>query len=185
MTKKQSTPKPTKETPTNETPITETPTKETQKPKTVKIQPMETKQSKPKTEKTNRAFFKEGPDNEYKSNTVRNIIDEQKINAIKEDLKDVEDKKKPRGINAKRIKEAKEKNDFISAYKGAGSFLLGVIVSRLPNPKPLTPQESEQFDTIFSKVLFKYSESFGQYQDEISLGIVSLSIILPRLKTSD
>ena len=39
------------------------------------------------------------------------------------------------------------------------------------------------FDTMFSKVAFKYSALLGEYQEEAALVGITLMVIIPRLKS--
>lgn len=75
-----------------------------------------------------------------------------------------------------------EKEEFAQSISGVGSFALNMVCLRLPNPIPLSPEESNNFDMLFSKVAFKYSDMLGRYQEETALFAVGLMIIFPRLK---
>ena len=80
-------------------------------------------------------------------------------------------------------KEDTEKaKEFAESIGGIGSFLLTLIVERLPNPKPVSSDEMQTFDNLFNKVAYKYSSILGNYQEETALGLVTLMIIAPRIK---
>lgn len=106
---------------------------------------------------------------------IKNEFNNIKIDSeIKEETK----QKKRSGYKSKKVKEA----EFQASITGVGAFLLGIIINRLPNPKPLSIEESQNFDTMFSKVAYKYSSILGEYQEETALLAISAMIIFPRLK---
>ena len=92
-----------------------------------------------------------------------------------------EHKKRASNYKSKRLKEA----EFQESIKGVGSFLLKMIVERLPNPKSLQPDEIKTFDAMFTKVAFKYSTLLGAYQEEAALIGITVMIIVPRLQKTE
>jgi len=60
-----------------------------------------------------------------------------------------------------------------------------MIIERLPNPIPLSDKERAQFDLMFSKVVYKYSEYLGNYSEEFALFTISVMIVFPRLQGKD
>jgi hypothetical protein len=85
-------------------------------------------------------------------------------------------------LNLQSEETEKKKIEFIESVKGFGSMILNLVIKRLPNPIPLTEDESKSFDLMFSRVAFKYSDMLGSYQDEFGLLAVSIVIISPRIK---
>ena len=120
-----------------------------------------------------------------------NIENEQKSNPIA-DLKNDYNSKKQTGSGSKKSgyykskREAeKQKKEFSESISGVGSFTLNLIIQRLPNPLPLTKDEASAFDTMFSRVVYKYSELLGSYQEEFALASIGLMIIVPRLQKNN
>lgn len=111
----------------------------------------------------------------------------EKFNNIKENFENqqfeqTEKKQKKRSTyKTKKIKE----EEFKQSISGIGSFLIGTIIKRLPNPMPLSFEEQQTFDTLFSKVAYKYSTYLGEYQEEFALAGITLMIIVPRLQKID
>jgi hypothetical protein len=115
----------------------------------------------------------------------------EKIKALKDDHdlnKQFEESKKERKkrsanytYKSKKVIE-QEKEEFAQSIAGVGSFAMNLICERLPNPKPLTVDEAKNFDYLFGKVIYKYSETLGNYQEETALLSVALMIIVPRMK---
>jgi hypothetical protein len=64
------------------------------------------------------------------------------------------------------------------------SPILDILVKRLPNPLPLSDTEKTLFNQSANKVFYKYSGNF-KYIEELNLGLITLSIFYPRLKTTD
>lgn len=117
----------------------------------------------------------ETSEQKQKIQDVKNEYDNQKFDSqIKEESK----QKKRSSYKSKKVRE----EEFKQSITGTGSFLLNIIIKRLPNPKPLTPEEAKNFDTMFTKVAFKYSSILGEYQEETALLAISAMIIFPRLK---
>lgn len=61
------------------------------------------------------------------------------------------------------------------------SVLFDIIIKRLNNPIPLTETEKFLINNSSNKVFKKYIPE-TRYNDEISLGIVLISVFYPRLK---
>jgi hypothetical protein len=95
-----------------------------------------------------------------------------------------EDKKKTgrqyREDRNKKLTEEKEKEAYRQSFTGLGKTLITMICDRLPNPKPLTTQELEQFDNAFTAIAMKYMAFVGKYQEETALLMITAFIILPR-----
>jgi hypothetical protein len=121
--------------------------------------------------------------NEEKGNIDLTDIKESYEKSNRESEGKEEKQKKPRGKAAVYAQEEQKKAEFVSTVKGVGSMILNIIVARLPNPIPLTDLESNSFDECFSRVAYKYASILGNYQEETALGIVSLMIFIPRLKS--
>ena len=83
------------------------------------------------------------------------------------------------------LEAEKQKKEFSESISGVGSFTLNLIIQRLPNPLPLTKDEASAFDTMFSRVVYKYSELLGSYQEEFALASIGLMIIVPRLQKNN
>ncbi len=127
-------------------------------------------------EHLNAAGTHEPPEQKDKLNSIKEEFNNIKVDSeIKEESK----KEKRSGYKSKKIRE----QEFQDSISGVGSFLLSMIVERLPNPRPLTSEESKNFDTMFSKVAFKYSALLGEYQEEAALVGITLMVIIPRLKS--
>lgn len=105
----------------------------------------------------------------------------EKVNTEKESLK------KPRGkakqiIEQAKIEEEKKQNaeDFANTISGIGSFLTGLIIERMPNPKPLSDKEAEQINLAFDKIGKKYANILEGYQEESAFIIIVAITLLPR-----
>jgi hypothetical protein len=100
--------------------------------------------------------------------------------AVEEGKKERKKKTANYSYRSKKVIE-EEKRQFSESIQGVGSFAMNLICERLPNPKPLSPEEAKNFDYLFGKVIFKYSEMLGNYQEETALFSVALMIVIPRL----
>ena len=84
------------------------------------------------TEHLNAAGTHEPPEQKEKLNSIKNEFNNIKVDSeIKEETK----KEKRAGYKSKKVRE----QEFQDSISGVGSFLLSMIVERLPNPKPLAP----------------------------------------------
>lgn len=110
------------------------------------------------------------PDIDEELNKLLNEFQEEKQEAEKKTSKYYREKK------AKEIEENKIKE----AISGIGSTALSLIIERMPNPKPLSDKEAEQFDTVFDKLSQKYFSLLGKWQEESAFIIVLAFIIIPR-----
>ena len=119
---------------------------------------------------------------------------QEKLNAVEknfnEDFLNEEPKKTRKrrigGKAGKAIKEEEERQrqyqELAENFTGVGTFLLNEVVKRLPNPEPVQVEQQQQFENLFNKVVLKYAEILGNYQEESALLLVSFVIIFPRLK---
>lgn len=117
------------------------------------------------------------PKDEIKENLGK-VKDE--FQAAKNETEIKEEKK--RGKYIKKADRFAEQEEFSKSVSGLGSFALGLVIARLPNPIPLTLDEAAEFNKHFEKVAFKYSNVLGEYQSEAALISVAALIIFPRLK---
>lgn len=102
-----------------------------------------------------------------------------KLNAEFNSEKIEAEKKTSKYYKEKKAREVEEKQ-FKEAMSGIGSSALSLILERMPNPKPLTDKESEQFDIVFDKLTNKYFSLLGKWQEESAFIIVLAFIIIPR-----
>lgn len=117
---------------------------------------------------------------------VKTNIDEE-LNKLQDEYKEeksVEEKKDSKYYKSKKAKEAEEQQ-IKDAISGVGSSALSLLLERMPNPKPLTAKESEQFDVVFDRLSQKYFSYLGKFQEETAFIIVLGLIILPRTKLLD
>ncbi len=89
------------------------------------------------------------------------------------------EKKTSKYYKEKKAKE-QEEQQFKEALSGIGSSALSLILERMPNPKPLSVKETEQFDIVFDKLSNKYFSLLGKWQEESAFIIVLAFIIIPR-----
>jgi len=104
---------------------------------------------------------------------------ENELNEIKEDLRqDLESERPKRG---RKSKEQIQKEEELKLVIGTlGSSLMGLVVSRLPNPMPLSDVEKQQVDIVTSNLLSKYMSYLDKWQEETAFITVMLTVIIPR-----
>jgi hypothetical protein len=109
-------------------------------------------------------------------NKVKTEFDSNKV------IQEEKEEKKKKGKYIKKADRFQEQEEFSKSVSGLGSFALGLIITRLPNPIALTEEEATEFNKHFEKVAFKYSNFLGEYQSEAALLSVAALIVFPRLK---
>jgi hypothetical protein len=97
------------------------------------------------------------------------LKDDHDLNkAVEESKKERKKRSANYTYRSKKVIE-QEKEEFAKVNRGCRFVAMNLICERLPNPKPLTVDEAKNFDYLFGKVIYKYSETLGNYQEETAL----------------
>lgn len=78
-----------------------------------------------------------------------------------------------------------ERQSVVAAAKGLCIvilYIVGLIISRLPNPKPITETETAMLNQITEDVLVKYVASYGRFKEEIAFVGGYAAVIVRRIK---
>lgn len=119
---------------------------------------------------------------------LNDLSDNFQTDKTLEDIEKEKKNEKAKEYNSRyrnKKQEEKEIASFTQSFGSLGSFLLDMLIARLPNPQQASEEEKQKFNELFTTVLFKYNFVFGNYQDEIALGTFTFFMILPRLKKPD
>lgn len=121
------------------------------------------------------------------NNNLENVLNSDKENEVQ--VKRGRGRpKKTETIEQQKIEDQKNeeiKKEFANQFSLLSDVGLDLLSPRLPNPIPFSKPEKEMFSNALSKVVEKYFSSFGNYDAEISLVVISIVLIYPRIKKDE
>lgn len=119
---------------------------------------------------------------ENQSQTSYDEPDFEKLQQMKDELNQESESEKPQ--KKKRGRPKKSEIEIEQPLPDIDfSILVDLLITRLPNPQPLSESEKTLINSSGNKVFRKYFDNV-KYSEEITLGIILFSIIYPRLKPS-